>query len=104
MHDARELVRNPLPVAMVATMVVIGAVGVPLWIIQIGTFGFIVACMPAFRPTLQARATRSVVITAIVWSGVIGVALILTAINYLLGFAIGDHLHNYLSPNTQTAV
>ncbi|MGI9408787.1 MAG: hypothetical protein ACR2OV_01850 [Hyphomicrobiaceae bacterium] len=101
MHNARKVVHYPLPAAMVATMVVIGAVGVPLWVIPIGTFGFIVACMPAFRPTLvQARATHSVVITAVVWSGVIGVALILTAITYLLGFAIGDHLHNYPSPDT----
>ena len=100
MHNARELVRYPLPIAMLATMVVVGAVGVPLWIIPIGTFGFVIACMPAFGPTLdQAKATRSLVISAVVWTGAIGVALVITAITYLLGFAFGDLLHNYLTPD-----
>ena len=95
MHDAQEVVRYPLPYAMAATMVIIGAVGLPLWIIPFGTVGFVVACMPAFRPTLvQARATRSVVVVAVIWSGVVGMALILTAITYLLGFAIGSHLNS----------
>ena len=78
---------------MAVTMVIVGAVGIPLWVIPIGTFGFIMACMPAFQPTLvQARATQSVVITVVIWSGVVGMALIFTAITYLLGLVIGHHL------------
>ena len=80
---------------MVATMVVIGAVDTPLWVIPLGTFGFVMTCMPAFRPMLvQASATRSITVNTIVWTGVVGMALIFTAITYLLGFAIGDYLRS----------
>ena len=95
MHNAREIVRYPLPVAMVATMVFIGAVDTPLWVIPLGTLGFLVTCMPAFRPMLiQAKATGSVTVKTIVWAGAVGMALIFTAITYLLGSAIGDYLRN----------